>query len=85
MSAENTQKKCYYTLHYQRVTICRKFQLAVHVVALHPHTALTTVYEILLRLVFIIKHLKLIAQVDEHLILIHPIGKLRELFNYLVL
>lgn len=69
----------------ERVAIGGEDEAAIGVVALQPHAALTTLDEVLLVLVLLVQRLEVVAQVDQHLILVHPVGKLVELLDDLVL
>ena len=73
VSAQHPYKQCHDAFHYQCVALGCEVQLSVHIVALQPHTALTTVDEVALRLVFLVQWLLLVAEVDEQLVFVHPI------------
>ena len=85
MTAQYANQKSDDTLHDKSITISSKHELAILIIALQPYTALTAIDEVLLVLIFLVKRLQLVTQVDEHLILIHPIGEVLELLYYFIL
>ena len=72
-------------LHDQRIAVGGEHQPAIHHVALEPHAALTAVDEVLLGLIFIVEGFEVIAQVNQHLVLVHPVVEVAELSHHLVL
>ena len=85
MSAEHLYEQGYDAFHYQRVAVGGEHELAVSVVALHPHAALAAVYEVLLSLVLVVQGLEVVAQVYENLVFVHPVVEVGELLHDLVL
>ncbi len=85
MSAEHTYKQSYYALDDKRVAFRRQFNPAVNIVGLQPYAALTAVDKVALGLVFLVQRFLFVAQINEQLILVHPVGEVGELFDHLVL
>src|SRR3712207_7529670 len=85
MAAQHTDKQGYNALYDEGVALGRELQEALTVVTLHPHPALTAVYQVLLRLVLIVQRRQFVAQIDEHLVLIHPIIEILKFLDDLVL
>ena len=85
MTAQYANQESDDTLHDKSITISSKHELAILIIALQPYTALTAIDEVLFILIFLIKRLQLVTQVDEHLILIHPIGEVLEFLYYFIL
>ena len=50
-----------------------------------PHATLATVNQVLLRLELLVKRLQIVAQINQQLVLVHPVVKAGELLNDLVL
>jgi len=85
VSAEHLYEQCYYALHDERVALRSECYHVAVVVGLQPHTALAAVYQVLFRLVTLVQRLEVVAQVDEHLIPVHPVGESGKLLYHLVL
>ena len=85
MPAQHAYQQRYYALNYERVALRREVYLAVHVVRLQPHAALAAVNEVVLGLILVVELLQVIAQVNQQLVLVHPVGKVSKLLYYLVL
>lgn len=73
------------TLYDERIAIGSENELAIYIIALQPYAALTAVDKVLLVLVFLVERSQLVAQVNEHLILVHPVGEILELLYYFIL
>jgi hypothetical protein len=58
---------------------------SIAIVGMNPHPALASLNEVVVGLVARLKGLHVIAQVDEQLIFVHPIGEVGELLNHLFL
>ena len=82
---EHTKQQGHNALNYQCIALGLELHLAIHQVCLKPHTALATVYQVLLGLVLHRQFRLVAAHVYEQLITVHPVVKVLELFNYLVL
>ena len=85
MTAQHTDEERDDSLYDKGIAIGSEHKLAIYIVALQPYTALTAVDEVLLVLVFLIERSQLVAQVYEHLILVHPVGEILELLYYFIL
>ena len=85
MTAQHSNQKGDDSLYDEGITIGCKYELAILVVALQPYAALTAVDKVLLVLVFLIERSQLVAQINEHLILVHPVGEILELLYYFIL
>ena len=85
MTAQHTNQEGDDSLYDEGIAIGCKHELAILVVALQPYAALAAVDEVLLVLVFLVERSQLVAQVDEHLILIHPVGEILELLYHFIL
>ena len=71
--------------HNQRVALGAELQLPFALVAHEPHAALATVDKVLLCFEFGGQRFLLLAHGDEQLVLVHPVVKLCELLDNLVL
>ena len=69
----------------ERIAVGRELQATVHVVALHPHAALAAFDDVFGSLVAFFKRFEVVAEVDEHLVFVHPVVDSVELFDYFVL
>ena len=85
MATDNTNEQGNNSLRYECVGIGSEHEFAILHVALQPHAALTALYKVLLCLVFRVQFLQIVAQVDEHLIFVHPVGEIGKLTDYLIL
>ena len=85
MTAQHANQESDDALHDKRITIGSKDELTIYIFTLQPNTTLTTVDKVLLVLIFLFERSQLIAQINEHLILVHPVGKILELLNYFIL
>lgn len=85
VAAEDADEQRDDALGDERVAIGGEDEAPVEVVALQPYAALATIDEVLLVLILLLQRFEVVAQVDKHLILIHPVGKLVELLDDLVL
>lgn len=86
LSVEDSDEECYDALDDEGVTLCLEGEGVVGGLAYcEPHTTLTTVYEVVVGLVTIVHRRQFVAEVYEHLVTVHPVVKLTELFYYLVL
>ena len=65
MVGENTDEQGNDTLDDESVTLCREMQQTVGIVALKPHSTLTSVDKITFRLVFLVERSLFIAQVER--------------------
>ena len=73
------------SFHDEGIAVGTEVELAILLFAENPNATLATVYQVLLGLVSIGKRRLLLAEVNQHLIAIHPIVQRGELFNYFVL
>ena len=85
VAAEHADEQGDDALHDERVALRREVYRAVAPVGLQPDAALAAVYEVALGLVALVERLLLVAQVDEQLVLVHPVGEVGELCYHLVL
>ena len=65
VSAEHLNEQRDDALCYERIAVGCEHDVAVGVVGLQPHTALASVDEVLLRLIFRVKRLQVVAKVNE--------------------
>ena len=85
MTAQHTDEEGDDTLYDERIAIGSEYELAIYIIALQPYAALTAVDKVLLVLVFLIERSQLVAQVNEHLIFVHPVGEILKLLYYFIL
>ena len=85
VSVEHTDEQGDDAFHDEGVALCREHDFAIHKVGLQPHTALATVNQVALCLVPLVERWLLVAQVDEQLVFVHPVGEVGEFFDHLVL
>ena len=85
MVRQHTHQQSHDTLDNEGITLCLEVQQAVPHVGLQPYAALTSVYEILFRLIFVIQFRLTATQVNEQLVSVHPIIKVSKLLDNLVL
>ena len=86
MSANHLNKQGDDTLNDKGVAVGCEHQLSVvgHI-ALHPYTTLTAVYEVLLGFILRVEWLKFATQVNQQLVLVHPVCEVLKLLNDFVL
>lgn len=86
MSTHHTEQEADDATHDEGITLCSEIDSAICTSVAHkPHTALTTVDEVLFCLLFRGQGCLLLAHVDEELVAIHPVVKATELLDYFVL
>ena len=75
MVVQHCYQKGYYALSYERIGVGCEDELTIFLVTLQPYTTLTTINQVLFVLVLLVQWFQLIAQINKHLVLIHPIGE----------
>ena len=85
MTAQYTDEEGDDALYDERIAVGCEYELAIYIIALQPYAALTAIDEFLLILVFLVESSQLVAQVNEHLILVHPVGEILELLYHFIL
>ena len=85
MVGEHTHQQSHNALHDECVALGLEVQQPVHHISLQPHTALASVYQVLLCLVLVIELRLVSAQVYEQLVSVHPVVEVGKLFNDFVL
>ena len=85
MAGEDLNQEADDTLDDEGITLGLKYEAAVHLVGLQPNAALTALDEIAVGLVLLGQRLLLTAEVDEELVLVHPVVEFAELLDNLVL
>ena len=82
---EHLDQKAHDTLHDERIAFSLEDEAADHLNGLQPYAALAAFYEIAVGLILLGQWLLLTAEVDEELVLVHPVVQLAELFDDLIL
>ena len=85
MAREDLHQKAYDTLHDEGIALGLEHEATVHLVGLQPYAALASLDEVAVGLVLLGQRLLLTAEVDEELVLVHPVVQFAELLNNLVL
>ena len=85
MVREHTDKQGDNAFHDQGIALSLEMNLPLLKIRLQPHPTLTTVYQVLLRLVLFFQRFLSVAQVNEQLLLVHPVVETTEFLYNLVL
>jgi hypothetical protein len=82
---EHTHQQCHYALYYQGIALGLKLYLTIYEVCLKPYTTLATIDKVLLGLVLNREFGLIATHIYEQLVAVHPVVKVLEFLNYLVL
>ena len=85
MTTQDTKQQGDESFDYQSITLGLEKEQTVVVVSMYPHAALTTIDKVALGLKFLFQRLHVVAQVDEQLVFVHPVGEVGEFLHHLVL
>ena len=83
--AEHAQEQGDEPLDDEGVALGREMKQSVAVVSDDPHPALASLDEVVIGLIARIERLHVIAQVDEQLVFVHPVGEVGKLGYHLIL
>lgn len=85
VAGEDLHQKADDALDDEGIALGLEHEAAIYLIGLQPHTALTALDEVAVGLVLLGQRLLLTAEVDEELVLVHPVVEFAELLDNLVL